>query len=71
MQLTKPMCMAIPTALLVDPPMLLAFHATSWGTMGYVPMAIKKVAMYSSARLLVAPKMMKPVILVCKLERAG
>ena len=32
--LPKPTCMAIPTPRLSEPPMLLPFHATPWGTLG-------------------------------------
>lgn len=44
--LTKPTCMAIPTARLSDPPMLLPFHATPWGTLGYIPHVTRKQAKY-------------------------
>src|SRR4051812_9335530 len=45
-RLPKPTCMAMPTARLVEPPMLFPFQATVCETLGYIPEAAKKVPRY-------------------------
>lgn len=62
--LTHPICMASPTPLLTDPPMLLPFHEVPCGTYAKIPDSTRKQAKYFALLFSTVIRITNPTMLI-------